>query len=48
MGEVTPSSTEVTGAISPAVEGASAAPDVTGVTAKDDVEDHATAAKRTD
>ena len=48
MGEATPSSAEVTGAISPAVEGASAAPDVTGVTAKDDVEDHATAAKRPD
>ncbi len=48
MGEATPSSAEVTGAISPAVEGASAAPDVTGVTAKEDVEDHATAVKRRD
>jgi K(+)-stimulated pyrophosphate-energized sodium pump len=48
MGEETPAGTEVTGAVSPAVEGASAAPDVTGVTAKDDVEDHATAAKRPD
>ncbi len=48
MGEVAPSSAEVTGAISPAVEGASAAPDVTGVTAKEDVEDRATAAKRPD
>ena len=48
MGDEAPSSAEVTGAISPALEGASAAPDVTGVTAKDDVEDHATAAKRPD
>ena len=56
MGEVTPSSAEVTGAISPAVEGASApavegasaVSDVTGVTAKEDVEDHATAVKRPD
>ena len=48
MGDEAPSSAEVTGAISPAVEGASAAPDVTGVTAKEDVEDHATAAKRPD
>ena len=29
-------------------KGASAAPDVTGVTAKQDVEDHATAVKRPD
>ena len=47
MGDEAPSSAEVTGAVSPAVEGASAVPDVTGVTAKDDVEDHATA-KRPD
>ena len=48
MADGAPSSTEVTGAISPVVEGASAAPDVTGVAAKDDAEDHATAVKRPD
>jgi K(+)-stimulated pyrophosphate-energized sodium pump len=34
MGEVTPAATEVTGAVSPAVEGATPAPDVTQVTAE--------------
>src|SRR5271166_2442322 len=48
MGPTAPAATEVPGAVSPAIEGASAAPDVTGVTAKEEVEDHATAAKRPD
>ena len=55
MGEEAPAGTEVTGAISPAVEGASpaapevtAAPGVTGATATDDAEDRATAVKRPD
>jgi K(+)-stimulated pyrophosphate-energized sodium pump len=34
MGEETPAATEVTGAVSPAVEGATPAPDVTQVTAE--------------
>src|SRR5271166_3582716 len=48
VGPEAPAAAEVPGAVSPAVEGASAAPDVTGVTAKEDVEDHATAVKRPD
>jgi len=47
-GEVAPASTEVTGAVSPAVEGASPAPDVTEVTAAKDAGDPAPAAKRPD
>jgi K(+)-stimulated pyrophosphate-energized sodium pump len=46
MGEEAPSGAEVTGAVSPAVEGAKAAPDITEAMVKDDVEDRATAAKR--
>jgi K(+)-stimulated pyrophosphate-energized sodium pump len=46
MGEEAPSGAEVTGAVSPAVEGVSATPDVTAAT--EDVEDHAAAAKRPD
>ena len=55
MGEEAPAGTEVTGAVSPAVEGASpaapevtAAPEATGATAADDAEARATAAKRPD
>jgi K(+)-stimulated pyrophosphate-energized sodium pump len=47
-GEVAPASTEVTGAISPAVEGASPAPDVTEAVASEDAGDRAPAAKRPD
>jgi hypothetical protein len=56
MGEEAPSGAEVTGAVSPAVEGAAAPAvegaikepdlDLTKATARDDAEDHATAAKR--
>ena len=38
----------MTGAVSPAVEGASTAPDVTEVTAADDAEARAAAVKRTE
>ena len=48
MGDEAPSSAEVTGAVSPAVEGASTAPDVTEVTAADDAEARAAAVKRTE
>jgi K(+)-stimulated pyrophosphate-energized sodium pump len=48
MGEQTPAATEVTGAVSPAVEGATPAPDVTQVSAADGVTDRAPAAKRPD
>jgi K(+)-stimulated pyrophosphate-energized sodium pump len=48
MGEETPAATEVTGAVSPAVEGATPAPDVTQVTAADDAKDPAPAAKHPD
>jgi len=57
MDEQTPAGTEVTGAVSPAVEGASAvnavegaspAPDVTGATAGDGAADRAAAVKRTE
>jgi len=47
-GEVTPASTEVTGAVSPAVEGASPAPDATEVTVSKDAGDRAPAAKQPD
>jgi len=47
-GEVAPASTEVGGAVSPAVEGASPAPDVTEAVASDDAADRAPAAKRPD
>jgi K(+)-stimulated pyrophosphate-energized sodium pump len=48
MGEATPSGVDVTGAVSPAVEGAVREPDgeAASVTAQQDVPDHATAAKR--
>ena len=48
MGEEAPSSAEVTGAVSPAVEGASAVPDVTETVIPDDAEARAAAAKRTE
>ncbi len=56
MGEEAPAATEVTGAVSPAVEGVSApavegastVPDATGVTAAADAEDRAAAVKRTE
>jgi hypothetical protein len=48
MGEQTPAGTEVTGAVSPAVEGATPAPDVTKVSAADDVADRAPAVKQPD
>jgi K(+)-stimulated pyrophosphate-energized sodium pump len=59
MGEETPAGTEVTGAVSPAVEGAGdgtaspaheipGVPDVTGATAEEGAEDRATAVKRPD
>ena len=52
MGEEAPASTEVTGAVSPALEGASPAPDVTEapaeVTAEADAGDREPAAKRPD
>jgi K(+)-stimulated pyrophosphate-energized sodium pump len=48
MGEETPAGTEVTGAVSPAVEGASPAPDVTAASAAGDVTDRAAAAKQTE
>src|ERR1700761_3634904 len=44
MGEATPAATEVTGAVSPAVEGATPVPDVTQVTAADGATDRAPAA----
>ena len=44
----TPAGTEVTGAVSPAVEGATSAPDVTGVSAADGVTDRAPVAKHPD
>jgi K(+)-stimulated pyrophosphate-energized sodium pump len=47
MGEATPAGTEVTGAVSPAVEGAAAAPDVTEAVAADDAE-REPAVKRTE
>jgi K(+)-stimulated pyrophosphate-energized sodium pump len=52
-GEVAPASTEVTGAVSPAVEGASPAPEVTGATGATgvtagDTADREPAAKRPD
>src|SRR4029077_2048550 len=46
MSEQTPAPPEVTGALSPAVEGATPAPDVTQVSAADDVTDRAPAAKQ--
>ncbi len=48
MGEATPSGVDVTGAVSPAVEGAAREPDgeAASATAQQDVPDHATAAKR--
>jgi K(+)-stimulated pyrophosphate-energized sodium pump len=49
MGEETPAATEVTGAVSPAVEGATPAPDVTQVTAApEQAADREPAAKRPD
>jgi len=48
LGEETPAATEVTGAVSPAVDGATPAPDVTQVTAADDVTDRAPASKHPD
>jgi K(+)-stimulated pyrophosphate-energized sodium pump len=50
MGEVTPAATEVTGAVSPAVEGATAAPDTTTTTAAtaDDAADREPAVKHTE
>jgi K(+)-stimulated pyrophosphate-energized sodium pump len=47
MGEVTPAGTEVTGAVSPAVEGA-AAPDVTEAVAADDAAEREPVVKRTE
>ena len=48
MGEATPAGTEVTGAVSPAVDGASPAPDVSQVTTAAGAEDREPAAKRTE
>jgi K(+)-stimulated pyrophosphate-energized sodium pump len=50
MGEVTPAGTEVTGAVSPAVEGATAAPDTTTTPAAmaDDAADREPAVKHTE
>jgi K(+)-stimulated pyrophosphate-energized sodium pump len=48
MGDAAPQGVEVTGAVSPAVEGAAQEPDsaIAGTTAQPDAQDHATAAKR--
>jgi K(+)-stimulated pyrophosphate-energized sodium pump len=46
MGEATPAGTEVTGAVSPAVEGAQRTPDVTGIVAGDGAAEREPAAKR--
>ncbi len=48
MGGEAPMAAEVTGVVSPAVEGASAAPDVTEAVIGDGAEDRAAAAKRPD
>ena len=47
-GEETPAGTEVTGAVSPAVEGATPAPDLTQVTTTPDAEEREPAVKRTE
>ncbi len=48
MGDEAPAGTEVTGAVSPAVEGASAVPDITPAAATEDVTAREPAVKRTE